>query len=141
MGDKTRRLEALCRWLAERCAPRLGADLTAEAARAGRLSKADLVTGLVGEFDTLQGIMGGIYAGQKGEAQVVAAALKSSTCPPVRIRRCRKALWARCSPWRTRPIPLCCFGLNMVPTGAADPNGLRRCVPGIIRILLDDPGP
>ena len=72
MGDKTRRLEELCRWLAGACAPQLDA---ADAARAGRLSKADLVSAMVGEFDTLQGVMGGIYAARKGESATVAAAL------------------------------------------------------------------
>ena len=138
MGDKTRRLEALCRWLAERCAPQLGADLTAEAARAGRLSKADLVSGMVGEFDTLQGVMGGIYAERKGEPRAVADALKEQYLPA-----------GPDSPLPASPVGALlsladkadtlagCFGLNMIPTGAADPNGLRRCALGIIRILLD----
>lgn len=138
MGDKTRRLEALCRWLAERCAPRLGADLTAEAARAGRLSKADLVTGLVGEFDTLQGIMGGIYAGQKGEAQAVVDALKEQYLPAGPDSPLPKSpVGALLSLADKADTLVGCFGLNMVPTGAADPNGLRRCALGIIRILLD----
>lgn len=138
MGDKTRRLEALCRWLAQRCAPRTGADLTEDAARAGRLSKADLVSGMVGEFDTLQGVMGGIYAECKGESPAVAEALKEQYLPA-----------GPDSPLPASPVGALlsladkadtlagCFGLDMIPTGAADPNGLRRCALGIIRILLD----
>lgn len=134
MGDKTRRLEALCRWLAESCAPQL-AD---EAARAGRLSKADLVTGLVGEFDTLQGIMGGIYAARKGEQQAVADALAEQYLPAGPDSPLPQSTVGALLSLADKADTLAgCFGLNMIPTGAADPNGLRRCALGIIRILLD----
>lgn len=120
MGDKTRRLETLCRWLAERCAPKF----TAQAARAGRLSKADLVTGLVGEFDSLQGVMGGIYAERKGEPQAVANALKEQYLPAgpdSPLPQC--ALGALLSLADKADTLAGCFGLGMIPTGAADPNG------------------
>ena len=133
MGDKTRRLEALCRWLAERVP---GAD-PALAARAGRLSKADLVSGMVGEFDTLQGIMGGIYAANKGEAPAVAEALKEQYLPAGPDTPVPQSLTGALLSIADKADTLAgCFGLNMIPTGAADPNGLRRCALGIIRILL-----
>lgn len=133
MGDKTRRLEALCRWLAERVP---GAD-TGLAARAGRLSKADLVSGMVGEFDTLQGIMGGIYAANKGEAPEVAQALKEQYLPAGPETPVPQSLTGALLSIADKADTLAgCFGLNMIPTGAADPNGLRRCALGIIRILL-----
>lgn len=133
MGDKTRRLEALCRWLAERVP---GAD-PALAARAGRLSKADLVSGMVGEFDTLQGIMGGIYAANKGEAPEVAEALKEQYLPAGPDTPVPQSLAGALLSIADKADTLAgCFGLNMIPTGAADPNGLRRCALGIIRILL-----
>lgn len=133
MGDKTRRLEALCRWLAERVP---GAD-AALAARAGRLSKADLVSGMVGEFDTLQGIMGGIYAANKGEAPEVAQALKEQYLPAGPETPVPQSLTGALLSLADKADTLAgCFGLNMIPTGAADPNGLRRCALGIIRILL-----
>ena len=134
MGDKTRRLEALCRWLAESCAPKLADD----AARAGRLSKADLVSGLVGEFDTLQGIMGGIYAGRKGESAAVADALGEQYLPAGPDSPLPKSLAGALLSMADKADTLAgCFGLGMIPTGAADPNGLRRCALGIIRIMLD----
>lgn len=134
MGDKTRRLEALCRWLAESCAPELADD----AARAGRLSKADLVSGLVGEFDTLQGIMGGIYAGRKGESKAVAEALGEQYLPAGPDSPLPKSLAGALLSMADKADTLAgCFGLGMIPTGAADPNGLRRCALGIIRIMLD----
>ncbi|WP_308620073.1 glycine--tRNA ligase subunit beta [uncultured Desulfovibrio sp.] len=133
MGDKTRRLEALCRWLAE-LVP--GADPSL-AARAGRLSKADLVSGMVGEFDTLQGIMGGIYAANKGEAPEVAAALREQYLPAGPDSPTPQSLTGALLSLADKADTLAgCFGLNKVPTGAADPNGLRRCALGIIRILL-----
>lgn len=103
MGDKTRRLEELCRWLAGACAPQLDA---ADAARAGRLSKADLVSAMVGEFDTLQGVMGGIYAARKGESATVAAALGEQYLPAGPDSPLPRPVWrGRCSRWRTRRIP------------------------------------
>ena len=134
MGDKTRRLEALCRWLAESCAPELADD----AARAGRLSKADLVSGLVGEFDTLQGIMGGIYAGRKGESKAVAEALGEQYLPAGPDSPLPRSLAGALLSMADKADTLAgCFGLGMIPTGAADPNGLRRCALGIIRIMLE----
>lgn len=134
MGDKTRRLEHLCAWLAKECAQ---GDATL-AARAGRLSKADLVSGMVGEFDTLQGIMGGIYAGRMGEDKAVAAALAEQYLPagpdsPVPA----SLLGAFLSMADKADTMAGCFGLGMIPTGAADPNALRRCALGITRIILD----
>ena len=133
MGEKTHRLESLCRWLAERVP---GADPEL-AARAGRLSKADLVSGMVGEFDSLQGIMGGIYAAQKGEAPEVAAALKEQYLPAGPDSPVPQSILGAILSLADKADTLAgCFGLNMIPTGAADPNGLRRCALGIIRILL-----
>lgn len=134
MGDKTRRLEQLCAWLAEQC-KRGDAKL---AARAGRLSKADLVSGMVGEFDTLQGIMGGIYADRKGEDKAVAVALAEQYLPagpdsPVPA----SLLGAFLSMADKADTMAGCFGLGMIPTGAADPHALRRCALGITRIILD----
>ena len=134
MGNKTRRLAELCQWLAEQC----GEADAALAARAGRLSKADLVSGMVGEFDTLQGIMGGIYAGRKGEDAQVATAIAEQYLPagpdsPVPGSR----LGAFLSMADKADTLVGCFGLGMIPTGAADPNALRRCALGITRIILD----
>lgn len=135
MGDKARRLAKLCQWLAEDLAL---ADLDpAQAARAGLLAKADLVSSMVGEFDTLQGVMGGIYAEKMGENPVVAQAIKEQYLPagpdtPLP----RTAAGAILSLADKADTLAGCFGLNKVPTGAADPNGLRRCALGIIRILL-----
>ncbi len=136
MGDKTRRLEKLCVWLKEQCAMQ---DISAaDAARAGRLSKADLVSGMVGEFDTLQGIMGGIYATKKGESAVVAKALQEQYLPAGPDTAVPASLLGAVLSMADKADTLVgCFGLGMVPTGTADPNGLRRCVLGITRCILE----
>ncbi len=134
MGEKTRRLESLCRWLAAFCAP----DHVDAAARAGRLSKADLVSGMVGEFDTLQGVMGSIYAARKGESDYVSKALGEQYLPAGPDSPLPKTMLGALLSMADKADTLTgCFGLDMMPTGAADPNGLRRCALGIIRILLD----
>lgn len=133
MGEKTRRISSLCRWLAEKMQQE-----PEEAARAGRLSKADLVSAMVGEFDTLQGIMGGIYARKKGETEAVAAALAEQYLPsgpdsPVPATELGSLL----SIADKADTLVGCFGLGMIPTGAADPYALRRCALGITRIMLE----
>ncbi len=134
MGDKSRRLEKLCAWLSREC----GTSSPELAGRAGRLSKADLVTGMVGEFDTLQGIMGGIYAGRKGEHPEVAQALAEQYLPAGPESPLPSTpLGALLSIADKADTLVGCFGLGMIPTGAADPNGLRRCALGIARIVLE----
>ncbi len=133
MGEKTRRISSLCRWLAEKAGQN-----PEEAARAGRLSKADLVSSMVGEFDTLQGIMGGIYARKKGESEAVATALAEQYLPsgpdsPVPATELGSIL----SIADKADTLVGCFGLGMVPTGPADPYALRRCALGITRIMLE----
>lgn len=134
MGDKCRRLERLCRQLALDLAP-AGLDPD-QAARAGLLAKADLVSAMVGEFDTLQGIMGGIYAAKAGEQPAVAEALKEQYLPAGPDTPLPASAGGAILSLADKADTLAgCFGLNKIPTGAADPNGLRRCALGIIRIL------
>lgn len=136
MGEKSRRLEKLCEWLAWRLDPE---NLDAQqAACAGLLAKADLVSAMVGEFDTLQGIMGGIYAEKAGESPVVAKAIREQYLPAGPDSPLPASPAGAILSIADRSDTLAgCFGLNMIPTGAADPNGLRRCALGIIRILID----
>lgn len=134
MGDKTRRLEGLCAWIAAKT----GFEVPEDAKRAGRLSKADLVSGMVGEFDTLQGIMGGIYAARKGESLYVSDALKEQYLPAGPDSPLPATLLGAILSIADKADTLAgCFGLNMIPTGAADPFALRRCALGIIRIMVE----
>ena len=133
MGNKTRRLQEL----AHAVAVQVNHPEPEQMKRAGRLSKADLVSGMVGEFASLQGIMGSIYAGKKGESDWVTWALREQYLPagpetPVPTTLCGGVL----SIADKLDTLVGCFGLNMIPTGAADPYALRRAALGIIRIAL-----
>lgn len=135
MAEKKLRLEELCAALADEL--KLHSEDKENVVRAAFLSKADLVSGMVGEFDTLQGIMGGIYAEKLGENQAVAEAIKEQYLPlgpdsPL-PQTTSGAILAIAD--KTDTIAGC-FGLDKIPTGAADPNGLRRCALGIIRIMI-----
>ncbi|MGB2160096.1 MAG: glycine--tRNA ligase subunit beta, partial [Candidatus Puniceispirillaceae bacterium] len=77
VGDKVARLEKLAAAMAPSVA---GCDVDV-AVRAAHLAKADLVTGMVGEFPELQGIMGGYYARHDGAADAVAAAIAAHYRP------------------------------------------------------------
>lgn len=136
MGEKSRRLATLCEWLAMRLEPQ---DLEpAQAARAGQLAKADLVSAMVGEFDSLQGIMGGIYAEKAGETPIISQAIKEQYLPTGPDSPLPQSVGGSILSIADKADTLAgCFGLNMIPTGAADPNGLRRCALGIIRILIE----
>jgi glycyl-tRNA synthetase beta chain len=136
LGDKSRRISNLLGLLVKKLSPATGSLSEEDAGRAGRLSKADLVTEMVGEFDTLQGIMGSIYADRMGESEVVAQALAEQYLPagpdsPLPGTLCG-ALLAIADKADTLAG---CFALGLVPTGAADPFALRRCALGIARIL------
>ena len=132
MGDKSRRLESLCAKLAD------ASGAPAELAEAGRLAKADLVSGMVGEFDTLQGVMGGIYAARKGKSEIVARAVAEQYLPAGPDSPTPTTLGGALLAVAEKADTLAgCFGLNMIPTGANDPYALRRCALGICRIVME----
>ena len=140
MGDKTRRIAELAGWLAGnvRFLEPGTAVRVDDAIRAGRICKADLVSEMVKEFDTLQGIMGGIYARRKGETDIVAQAVAEQYLPagpdsPVPVSY-TGALLSMADKMDTL---VGCFGLGLIPTGATDPYALRRAALGIARILLE----
>ena len=134
MGDKTRRLETLAAAIAAKIAP----DLTTAMARAGRLSKADLVSEMVYEFDDLQGQMGGIYARLKGEEETVAQALYEQYLPAGQDSPLPQTMAGAILSLADKLDNLAgCFGQGMMPTGAADPYALRRNALGVCRIILE----
>ena len=97
MLDKSERLIGLARQLA----PLLGleASAIARAERAASLCKADLVTGMVVEMTSLQGIMGRYYALASGEAEEVAQAIEEHYLRGSPGTGCRRRRWACCWPW------------------------------------------
>jgi len=92
----------------------------------------------VGEFDTLQGIMGGIYGRRMGLDPLAAEAIAEQYLPagpdtPVPA----SDLGALLSMADKADTLAGCFGLGNIPTGAADPFALRRCALGIARIMIE----
>ncbi|MFP4629346.1 MAG: glycine--tRNA ligase subunit beta [Desulfohalobiaceae bacterium] len=134
MGDKARRMQVLCGYLTRNLAPELEQDL----ARAADLAKTDLVSEMVGEFDNLQGIMGSIYARQKGESETVAQAIYEQYLPAGQESQVPSTLAGALLSIADKADNLTgCFGLEMLPTGAHDPYALRRQALGIVRIVLE----
>ena len=115
----------------------LGADADA-AARAALLSKADLLTQLVGEFPDLQGIAGRYYAIQDGEATEVADALQQQYWPAFAGDKLPEGPVASCLALADRLDTLVgIFGIGQAPTGSRDPFALRRAALGVLRILVE----
>ncbi len=132
--EKMERFSALARWLGHRLAP----DRLDVLLRAAHLCKADLVSGMVGEFPELQGVMGRAYAKLQGEPEAVAEAIYEHYLPiraggPV-PQRLEGALLSMADKIDTI---VGCFGVGLLPTGTADPFALRRQTLGIIRIVLE----
>lgn len=131
--DKTERVARLARHIAGLT----GADME-RAARAALLSKCDLMTGMVGEFPELQGVMGRYLARHDGEAGDVAQALDEVYMP----RRAGDELPAtkvgQALALAERLDTLVgIFAIGQGPTGAKDPFALRRAALGVLRILIE----
>ncbi|MBF0614907.1 MAG: glycine--tRNA ligase subunit beta [Magnetococcales bacterium] len=137
VGAKARRMAALVGHLAQRIAP----GLQEAAQRAALLAKCDLVTGMVGEFPELQGVMGGHYARHAGEAAEVALAIQEHYRPQGAGDELPGSTVGRLVALADKLDTLVgCFGIGLVPTGTKDPFGLRRAALGVIRIVLDGAG-
>ncbi len=133
-GARVARIVALAR----RIAPHVGADPDL-AARAALLAKADLVTGMVGEFPELQGVMGGYYARHDREDARVADAVRDHYSPK-----------SPSDPAPSEPVAVAValadkldqlasfFAAGEVPTGSGDPFALRRAALGVIRIVREN---
>jgi len=132
MADKSIRLERLGEALAETWG--LAATDRADLGRAARLAKADLVTTMVKEFPTLQGVVGKYYAKASGESDAVAMALEEQYLP--QGDRLPKTLIGSALALVEKFDTLVgYFGLGIEPSGDEDPFGLRRCAQGIIEIV------
>jgi len=112
-------------------------SLADQAERAARLAKADLVTGMVGEFPELQGLMGGYYAAAQGEAPAVAEAIRDHYKPV-----------GQGDDVPTAPVTVAVsladkldtlfafFAIDERPTGSKDPFALRRATIGIAQLVI-----
>lgn len=134
MYERVERIEALAREIA----PLVGADPDI-AAKAARLAKADLASGMVGEFPELQGIMGGYYAREAGLPDEIADAIRDhykpqgpSDSPPAAPVAIAVALADKLDTLASF------FAIGEKPSGSRDPYALRRAALGVIRIVLEN---
>ncbi len=106
--------------------------------RAAALCKADLLTGIVGEFPELQGIMGGEYAKHDGESEAVGQAIREQYLPRALEGELPASLPGQILSLADRFDSIAAFfHVGMVPTGSEDPFALRRHATAIVRILLE----
>ncbi len=114
------------------------ADLKTQVSRAARLSKADLVSQVVGEFPKLQGVMGRVYATVAGELPMVAAAIEEHYRPVYSGAPLPETPVGAILSIADKIDSICgCFSAGLIPTGASDPYALRRQGIGIVQILKD----
>jgi glycyl-tRNA synthetase beta chain len=136
LGSQLARVERLERVAAE-IARRLGEDETL-ARRAARLAKADLLTGMVGEFPELQGIMGQYYARHDGEPEPVARAIEAHYRPRFAGDALPDERLGDVVALADKVDALVgLWSVGGAPTGDKDPFALRRAALGIIRILAE----
>ncbi|QTA89459.1 glycine--tRNA ligase subunit beta [Desulfonema magnum] len=107
-----------------------------QAARAAMLCKADLVSQVVVEFPKLQGVMGRVYAGIKGEPDAVACAIEEHYRPTYSGGTLPETMTGAILAIADKIDSICgCFSAGLIPTGASDPYALRRQGIGIIQIM------
>ncbi|WP_225768677.1 glycine--tRNA ligase subunit beta [Inquilinus sp. Marseille-Q2685] len=134
VAQKVERMAALAAWLAQK----LGAD-PSRADRAARLAKADLTSGMVGEFPELQGLMGRYYALAQGEAPDVAEAIADHYKPVGPSDRCPTAPVSIAVALADKLDTLAgFFAIDEKPTGSRDPYALRRAALGVIRLVIEN---
>lgn len=134
LAERVERIAALAREIA----PLVSADAD-EAETAARLSKADLLSGMVSEFPELQGIMGGYYARLAGHSDAIADAVRDHYKPQ-----------GPADTVPTAPVTVAValadkldtlvgfFAIDEKPTGSKDPFALRRAALGVIRLVLEN---
>jgi glycyl-tRNA synthetase beta chain len=134
MAERVERIAALAREIA----PLVGADPYV-AERAARYAKADLASGMVGEFPELQGVMGGYYARAARFAGATADAIRDHYRPqgpsdsvPAAPISIAVALADKLDTLQAF------FGIDEKPSGSRDPYALRRSALGIVRIILSN---
>ncbi|CUX96164.1 Glycine--tRNA ligase beta subunit [Candidatus Gullanella endobia] len=133
LREKSNRIEALSAWIADR----IGANVS-QAARAGLLSKCDLITNMVFEFTNIQGVIGMHYARCDGETELVALAQKEQYQPrffgdplPTTLVSCSLAIADKIDTLTG------IFGISQYPKRDKDPFALRRAALGVLRIIVE----
>jgi glycyl-tRNA synthetase beta chain len=130
--EKTARISELSGYLADLVAP----EAAPTARRAAYLAKADLLTAMVNEFPSLQGVIGRDYALLEGENREVAEAIREHYLPVRAGTALPQTLAGTMVSLADRLDTITgCFGIGAVPTGTADPFGLRRLSLGLLHII------
>lgn len=131
--EKSQRISELAGYIAKQ----IGSDADL-AKRAGLLSKADLVSDMVLEFETMQGTAGYYYAINDGEDDKVAVAIRDQYLPkfsgdalPDSLTTCAVGLADRLD------TLVGIFGIGQAPTGSKDPFALRRASLSVLRIIVE----
>jgi glycyl-tRNA synthetase beta chain len=137
MAQKQERVTLLAGLISDLLDPPQAA-LRPDCERAGALCKADLLTGIVGEFPELQGIMGGAYAEHDGEPPAVSRAIREQYLPRSLEGELPKTVEGQVLSLADRLDSLAAFFyVGIVPTGSEDPFGLRRHATAMVRILIE----
>jgi glycyl-tRNA synthetase beta chain len=137
LGTQAERVERITT-LAVALADYAGADAV-QVEQAARLCKTDLVTGMVGEFPELQGVMGRYYARGEGLPAAVAEAIGDHYAPAGPNDRCPSAPVSIAVALADKLDALTSFwAIGEKPTGSRDPFALRRAALGVIRIVLEN---
>ena len=134
LSEHMKRSKVIAAYLAEKAGA--SAEESKALARAAEIYKFDLLTGMVGEFDELQGIMGEKYALLAGEDAAVATAIREhylpnsadGDLPETKVG----ALLALADKLDTI---LSFFSVGLIPSGSNDPYALRRATAGVVRIM------
>jgi len=133
--QKTERIMALAARLAEELGE---SNLVNACRRAAEVSKADLLTGVVGEFPALQGMMGGEYARHDGEPEDVCQAVAEQYLPRAMDGELPKTLVGQLVSLVDRLDTIAAFfQAGIVPTGSEDPFALRRHAAAVVRIIVE----
>ncbi len=134
VADKCQRVGRLAAIIAGR----IGGDVSC-AKLAGELSKADLNSEMVGEFDTMQGIMGYYLARHEGQPEELAQALREQYLPRFAgdaLPETRTGMAVSLADKIDTLVGI--FGIGQKPSGTRDPYALRRATLGILRIVIDN---
>ena len=134
VADKCARIGGLAALIAEQ----IGGDAE-QAKLAGELSKADLNSEMVGEFDTMQGIMGFYLARLEGQPDEVAQALYEQYLPRFagdKLPQSKTGMAVSLADKIDTLVGI--FGIGQKPSGTKDPYALRRATLGVLRIIIEN---
>lgn len=131
VAEKVKRIEGLCESLRGAIGD---AAIHGDLKLAAQLCKADLVTGMVGEFPELQGIIGSYYAKAEGTSDDVCEALYHLYDLPKNLKNLKPTAQILCMADRLDSL-ISLFAIGEKPTGSKDPYALRRAALGVIAII------